>query len=134
MQYTDPGQSLPQNQVAIAIDTAARQSTTAQACLLGPVATQLQQLTDPNQRGGKTHSDSLANLLQAHRIRDTLDVHLVPVSIFIGRIPDRQSGWFAVLFSENWALVGRFRRLLAVLLNGRNTIVCFAPPSQYVKH
>ncbi|RWA37452.1 glycerol-3-phosphate 1-O-acyltransferase [Xylella fastidiosa subsp. multiplex] len=82
----------------------------------------------PNQRGGKTHSDSLANLLQAHRIRDTLDVHLVPVSIFIGRTPDRQSGWFAVLFSENWALVGRFRRLLAVLLNGRNTIVCFAPP------
>ena len=36
--------------------------------------------------------------------------------------------WFAVLFSENWALVGRFRRLLAILLNGRGTIVRFAPP------
>jgi glycerol-3-phosphate O-acyltransferase len=61
-------------------------------------------------------------------VRDDLDVHLVPVSIFVGRAPDKQSGWFAVLFSENWALVGRFRRLLAVLLNGRSTIVRFAPP------
>ncbi len=61
-------------------------------------------------------------------MRDDLDVHLVPVSIFVGRAPDKQSGWFAVLFSENWALVGRFRRLLGLLLNGRNTIVRFAPP------
>ncbi|RBF90729.1 glycerol-3-phosphate 1-O-acyltransferase, partial [Xanthomonas oryzae pv. oryzae] len=82
----------------------------------------------PEQRGGKTHSDSLAKLLQAHRVRTDLDVHLVPVSIFVGRAPDKQSGWFAVLFSENWALVGRFRRLLSVLLNGRTTIVRFAPP------
>ncbi|WP_447933755.1 glycerol-3-phosphate 1-O-acyltransferase PlsB [Stenotrophomonas lactitubi] len=82
----------------------------------------------PEQRGAKTHSDSLAKVLQAHRVRDDLDVHLVPVSIFVGRAPDKQSGWFAVLFSENWALVGRFRRLLAVLLNGRSTIVRFAPP------
>ncbi len=82
----------------------------------------------PEQRGGKTHSDSLAKLLQAHRVRADLDVHLVPVSIFVGRAPDKQSGWFAVLFSENWALVGRFRRLLSVLLNGRTTIVRFAPP------
>ncbi|MGR4895700.1 glycerol-3-phosphate 1-O-acyltransferase PlsB [Stenotrophomonas sp. LARHCG68] len=82
----------------------------------------------PEQRGAKTHSDSLAKLLQAHRANPALDVHLVPVSIFVGRAPDKQSGWFAVLFSENWALVGRFRRLLAVLLNGRDTIVRFAPP------
>jgi glycerol-3-phosphate O-acyltransferase len=55
-------------------------------------------------------------------------VRLVPVSIFVGRAPDKQSGWFAVLFSENWVIVGRFRRLLALLLNGRDTIVRFAAP------
>lgn len=84
----------------------------------------------PEQRGAKTHSDSLAKVLQAHRVRDDTDVHLVPVSIFVGRAPDKQSGWFAVLFSENWALVGRFRRLLGLLLNGRNTIVRFARRSR----
>ena len=83
----------------------------------------------PDQRPAKrTHSDSLARLLQAHRADPALDVRLVPVSIFVGRAPDRQSGWFSVLFSENWALVGRFRRLLAILLNGRDTLVQFAPP------
>ena len=83
----------------------------------------------PDQRPTtRTHSDSLAKLLQAHRADPALDVRLVPVSIFVGRAPDRSSGWFSVLFSENWALVGRFRRMLAVLLNGRDTLVRFAEP------
>ena len=82
----------------------------------------------PEAGSTKTHSDSLARLLQAHRHNLALDVQLVPVSIFVGRAPDKASGWFAVLFSENWALVGRFRRLLAILLNGRTTIVRFSPP------
>ena len=76
----------------------------------------------------KTHSESLARLLEAHREDPALDVQLVPVSIFVGRSPDKASGWFSVLFSENWAIVGRFRRLLAILLNGRDTLVQFSAP------
>src|SRR5690606_6076178 len=76
----------------------------------------------------KTPSESLARLLDAHREDPALDVQLVPVSIFVGRSPDKASGWFSVLFSENWAIVGRFRRLLAILLNGRDTLVRFAAP------
>jgi glycerol-3-phosphate O-acyltransferase len=75
----------------------------------------------------KNHSDGLSSLLMAHRLQPEQDVQLVPVSIFVGRAPSRQSGWFSVLFSENWVLVGRFRRLLAVLLNGRDTVVQFSP-------
>lgn len=82
----------------------------------------------PEKAPRRTHSDSLARLLQAHGRDARLDVQLVPVSIFVGRAPEKQTGWFAVLFSENWALVGRFRRLLSVLLNGRDTIVRFATP------
>ncbi len=76
----------------------------------------------------KSHSDSLARLLEAHRLDPALDVQLMPVSIFVGRAPEKNSGWFSVLFSENWTLVGRFRRLLAILLNGRDTLVQFAAP------
>ena len=76
----------------------------------------------------KTHSGSLARLLEAHRANPDLDVQLVPVSIFVGQAPNRSSGWFSVLFSENWTIVGRFRRMLALLLNGRDTLVQFAPP------
>ncbi|MFN3703676.1 glycerol-3-phosphate 1-O-acyltransferase PlsB [Thermomonas sp.] len=76
----------------------------------------------------KTHSGSLARLLAAHTAQPALDVQLVPVSIFVGQAPKRSSGWFSVLFSENWTLVGRFRRLLAILLNGRDTLVQFSAP------
>jgi glycerol-3-phosphate O-acyltransferase len=77
---------------------------------------------------GKSHSESLARLIEAHRADAGLDVPLVPVSIFVGRAPEKTTGWFSVLFSENWQLVGRFRRLLAIALNGRDTYVRFAPP------
>ena len=49
----------------------------------------------------RSHSQTLAQLLDALRADPQLDVQLVPVSIFVGRAPDRQSGWFRVLFSEN---------------------------------
>ena len=79
-------------------------------------------------RPARRHSEALARLLEAHRADPGLDVRLVPVSIFVGRAPDRNNGWFSVLFSENWAIVGRSRRLLAILLNGRDTHVQFAAP------
>jgi glycerol-3-phosphate O-acyltransferase len=76
----------------------------------------------------RTHSETLAQLLDSVRAQPDLDIQLVPVSIFVGRAPDRQIGWFRVLFSENWVVVGRFRRLLSLLLNGRSTIVQFSTP------
>ena len=76
----------------------------------------------------RTHSEGLAKLVESLQAGSDHDVQIVPVSIFVGRAPDRDEGWFRVLFAENWTLVGRFRRLLAVLLNGRNTIVRFSPP------
>jgi glycerol-3-phosphate O-acyltransferase len=56
------------------------------------------------------------------------DCQLVPVSIFVGRAPDRSQGWFRVLFSEHWAVTGWFQRALAIMFNGRNTWVRFAQP------
>jgi glycerol-3-phosphate O-acyltransferase len=79
-------------------------------------------------RKPRTHSQTLAALFDVLHAHPDLDAQLVPVSIFVGRAPDRDSGWFRVLFSENWVVVGRFRRLLALLLNGRDTIVQFAQP------
>lgn len=74
----------------------------------------------------KSHSDALSRLIMAHRLYPNQDVQLVPVSIFVGRAPNKQSGWFSVLFSENWVMVGRFRRIFSILLNGRDTLVRFS--------
>jgi len=70
----------------------------------------------------------LAELIAQLDLLPDQDVQLVPVSIFVGRAPNRQSGWFSVLFSENWVVVGRFRRVLGLVLNGRDTHVQFSTP------
>ena len=73
-------------------------------------------------------TEMLSQLVQQLELTPEQDVQLVPVSIFVGRAPNRQSGWFSVLFSENWVVVGRTRRLLGLLLNGRDTHVQFSAP------
>ena len=87
-----------------------------------------QKLAPKGPPSGKSHSGSLARLIQAHRDNPDLDIQVVPVSIFVGRAPDKASNWFSVLFSENWTIVGRFRRMMSILLNGRNTMVRFSQP------
>ena len=72
-------------------------------------------------------SDRLQELLTEVAAQPEMNsLQLVPVSIFVGRAPDRETGWLPVLFAENWVVVGRFRRLMALLFNGRNTLVKFS--------
>ena len=56
------------------------------------------------------------------------DVDLVPVAIFWGRAPHKEASLWRLLFAEDWVLVGRFRKALAVLVNGRDTLVHFGEP------
>lgn len=73
-------------------------------------------------------TETLSQLVRTLEADPERDIQIVPVSIYVGRAPNRESGWFSVLFSENWVMVGRFRRLLALLLNGRDTVVHFSQP------
>jgi glycerol-3-phosphate O-acyltransferase len=73
-------------------------------------------------------SEALRQLVHSLEGLPGSDIQIMPVSIYVGRAPSRDSGWFRVLFSENWVMVGRFRRMLALLLNGRDTVVHFSTP------
>ncbi|HEY2623250.1 MAG TPA: glycerol-3-phosphate 1-O-acyltransferase PlsB [Dyella sp.] len=76
----------------------------------------------------RSPNEPLGQLVRSLEVEPDRDIQIVPVSIYVGRAPTRESGWFSVLFSENWVVVGRFRRLLALLLNGRDTVVHFSTP------
>ncbi|TCI08886.1 glycerol-3-phosphate 1-O-acyltransferase PlsB [Dyella soli] len=76
----------------------------------------------------RSPNEPLGQLVRSLEVEPDRDIQVVPVSIYVGRAPTRESGWFSVLFSENWVMVGRFRRLLALLLNGRDTVVHFSTP------
>jgi len=70
----------------------------------------------------------LAELVATAAGQPQYDVDLVPVSIFWGRAPHKEASLWRLLFAENWLWVGRFRKLLNVLVNGRITLVQFGEP------
>jgi glycerol-3-phosphate O-acyltransferase len=68
----------------------------------------------------------LRSLLAELKRDPDFDVTLVPVAIYWGRAPQRESGSFlSLMLSEDWALSSRLRRALTVTLNGRDTLVEF---------
>src|ERR1700730_1488600 len=70
----------------------------------------------------------LVQLVAAAAAHPEVDVDLVPVAIFWGRAPHKEASLWRLLFAEDWVLVGRFRKALSVLVNGRNTLVHFGEP------
>ncbi|HMN45558.1 MAG TPA: glycerol-3-phosphate 1-O-acyltransferase PlsB [Povalibacter sp.] len=72
--------------------------------------------------------ETLRELVAAVAADASLDVDLVPVNILWGRAPDKEASWFRLLLSETWGRVGRFRRMLSVVVNGRNLFVQFGEP------
>ncbi|MDT8408000.1 MAG: glycerol-3-phosphate 1-O-acyltransferase PlsB [Wenzhouxiangellaceae bacterium] len=67
----------------------------------------------------------LVDAIDEHKLED---VRIVPVTILIGRAPDKEQSIAKILFSENWNLGGRTRRFLTTLVNGRATFVQFGRP------
>jgi glycerol-3-phosphate O-acyltransferase len=70
----------------------------------------------------------LVQLVAAAAADPRFDADLVPVAIFWGRAPRKEASVWRLLFAEDWALVGRFRKFLGVIVNGRNTLVDFGDP------
>ncbi len=73
-------------------------------------------------------SAPMRQLVAAAASDRSLEVDLIPVTVMWGRAPDREGSWLRVLLSENWERVGRFRRFLSVVVNGRNLFVQFGDP------
>lgn len=74
------------------------------------------------------HPLMLSRLLEKGEQSELEQVQLVPVTVFIGRAPDKEKSLFKILFAENWAVGGRIRRLFSTFINGRATLVQFGKP------
>ncbi|WP_313328639.1 glycerol-3-phosphate 1-O-acyltransferase PlsB [Stutzerimonas balearica] len=58
------------------------------------------------------------------------NAQIVPVSVFWGQSPDRETSPWKLLFADSWAVTGRLRKLLSILILGRKTRVQFSTPIQ----
>jgi glycerol-3-phosphate O-acyltransferase len=76
----------------------------------------------------RRHSQMLRRLIQQTAATGARDVQIVPVTVLIGRAPDNEDSLFKILFSENWDLGSRIRRLISTIINGRATMVQFGQP------
>lgn len=70
----------------------------------------------------------ISELVNAATEDPTLDIQIVPVSIFWGRAPEKEQSLFKLLLSDNWAVSGRLRHFFIILIHGRNTFVQFNRP------
>lgn len=79
----------------------------------------------------RRHSAKLKALIQQitpEVLEQNGDLQLVPVSVLVGRAPDKEASLFKVLFSENWGAGGRLRRLISTFVHGRHTLVQLGQP------
>jgi len=63
------------------------------------------------------------------RLSDTPgEIQIVPVAVYWGRAPDKEQSLWSILFSENWQIGGRTRKLITTLIYGRDTLLTFSEP------
>ncbi|WP_028696758.1 glycerol-3-phosphate 1-O-acyltransferase PlsB [Pseudomonas cremoricolorata] len=78
-----------------------------------------------DKRGAPPTLERLVQVLSEHAEEDA---QIIPVSVFWGQSPDSESSPWKLLFADSWAVTGRLRRLLTVLILGRKTRVQFSAP------
>ena len=76
----------------------------------------------------RSHSESLKGLVEKVCSEEVQDIHLIPVTVLIGRAPDKETGLAKIFFTESWEIGGRIWRFLNSLINGRHTMVQFSNP------
>jgi glycerol-3-phosphate O-acyltransferase len=72
--------------------------------------------------------ETLRELAAAASRDPAFEADIVPVSLFWGRAPGREREWFRLLVAEGWDIGGRFRKVLSLLVNGRNLMLLFGDP------
>ena len=78
-----------------------------------------------DKRGISPPLQRLVSALSQHAVDDA---QIIPVSVFWGQSPDRETSPWKLLFADSWAVTGRLRRLVSILILGRKTRVQFSTP------
>ncbi|BCG26522.1 glycerol-3-phosphate 1-O-acyltransferase PlsB [Pseudomonas sp. No.21] len=73
-------------------------------------------------------SPTLVRVLDAIQQHAVDDAQIIPVTVFWGQSPDRETSPWKLLFADSWAVTGRLRKLVSILILGRKTRVQFSAP------
>ncbi|WP_308724402.1 glycerol-3-phosphate 1-O-acyltransferase PlsB [Metapseudomonas otitidis] len=73
-------------------------------------------------------SPTLVRVLDAIQQHAVDEAQIIPVTVFWGQSPDRETSPWKLLFADSWAVTGRLRKLVSILILGRKTRVQFSAP------
>lgn len=76
----------------------------------------------------KEFESNLDRIVAKVQANPSKQIQLIPVSVFLGRAPNRDHGIFKVIFSEKWGITGRFRKFISILVHGNHTLVRLSQP------
>ena len=79
-------------------------------------------------RGRYAPPPDLARLVSWLAAHPGSELQLIPVVILWGRTPDKQKSILRALLAEAWRYPGPLRRLLTILVHGRNVLIRFNAP------
>ncbi|MDY7218667.1 glycerol-3-phosphate 1-O-acyltransferase PlsB [Denitrificimonas sp. JX-1] len=88
---------------------------------------------EPNWTGRKSKqhiAPTLKQLVCAVDAGHLKNVQVVPISVYWGQSPDRETSPWKLIFADSWAVTGRLRRFFQVLILGHKTRVQFSAPLQ----
>ncbi len=78
-----------------------------------------------------TISTRLIRLVEAGMSSNSGELQIVPVAVYWGRAPERESSIWRLWFTENWQFAGRTRKLLTTLIHGRHTLLYLSEPLSF---
>jgi|TARA_Y100000310_G_scaffold300337_1_gene335942 glycerol-3-phosphate O-acyltransferase len=76
----------------------------------------------------RNHSPRLLRIMDALTANRSMDVQLVPVSLFWGHAPERERSLFKLLLSDNWAVTSGFKKMLALIFQHNHIVVQYSKP------
>ncbi|MGQ7847963.1 glycerol-3-phosphate 1-O-acyltransferase PlsB [Granulosicoccus sp. 3-233] len=59
------------------------------------------------------------------------ELQIVPVAVYWGQAPEKESSVWRLWFTENWHFAGRSRKFMTTLLHGRNTLLSISEPLSF---
>lgn len=74
-----------------------------------------------------THK-SVPEIIELSQQNPDIQVEIVPVNVFWGRNPNKEKSFLKIWLGDSWSVPGKLRRLISILLNGRNTFVHISEP------
>lgn len=78
----------------------------------------------------RRHATELTRLIETGIATKSFDAQLIPVSIFWGRDPGKETSLWKLLFADN-IQAGRVQKLFIMLFNGRNVFANFGLPFSF---